>query len=192
MNKMIESIKPIEFWDKFSDRFNAMWFKNYKKSNEKYESDALWTNYIFKFLEDFGKKLGFETISKEYWPRLDICYFSGSEENWSTWSLEVAIEHENKPWPDWQNECNKLMMINAGLKVLFTYYKDNKTKFKNNLDKFIEIYMSRKYHQTNDQWLFIAAPTMNIWDNNDFVAFQFDGNKLEEITNGKNTFLNKR
>jgi hypothetical protein len=176
MRKFSDNLTPESFWKIYSTEFKNFWFNNEKENIRSYPNYKSWTENMMNFLE----KLAYHDfiISKEYWPRIDCGYFSKAGDNWSEWSFEVAIEHENKVWPAWQNECCKLMIINAGLKVLITYQSEGKIELPNHFSKFFTIYKSRKYHEINDQWLFIIAPNMNRWGKEDIIAYKFDGKTL--------------
>ncbi len=189
-------VTPEIFWNTFSKKFRKKWFDNEKNSHNCYGVDKnwtpkMWTDWMEELLTSFNDDFNCETNSSEYWPRVDFGYFDKCTDNeWMEWALEIAIEHENEMWPNWQDECRKLMMINAGLKVLITYRIENKELLEQHLDEFIAIYKSRKYHTEFDNWLFIFGPNMEIWNETDFVAYKFDGNVRKEITNNIKTFSN--
>jgi hypothetical protein len=177
------------FWNEFSIEFNKEYYKKELK-NETYGEKGEWTKWMTSFLIKMGKKNSFHTDC-EYWPRVDVGYFSESSDNWGKWSFEIAIEHENDPYPKWQDELCKLMVINAGLKVLISYRKEPYKELLKKLNGIKAIYKSRKYHQVNDQYLFIFGPDQSIWEDEDFLAFTFDGKEIKDITNGKATIQKK-
>ncbi len=94
--------------------------------------------------------------------------------------MEVAIEHENKVGK-WQEECHKLLLLNAGLKVLIAYWSDS-DQLKRDLGDFKVFYRSRKYHQEKENWLMVFGPSTDQWSDHDYKAYRFDGNDLQEIT----------
>ena len=190
------NISPEIFWKQFSTKLFKIWSNFSDEEKEIYSNYSKWTKFMTDFLYKLGEDFGFNAIMSEYWPRVDVGYFINSDENtveeigtnWSKWSFEVAIEHENNVWPAWKDECNKLMVINAGLKILITYRDESKNYLNDKLSEFRDIYKSRKYHQINDQWLFIIGPNMNIWKEEDFVAYMFDGENITDITNDNKIF----
>jgi hypothetical protein len=111
-------MSPDDFWKYFADEYKRWWYANEEENKVSYEKDGLWSEKILPFLERLGKKK--YCVQKECWPKIDIGYFSDCRVEWSPCVLEVAIEHENKLWPDWKTECSKLVGINAGLKVIIT------------------------------------------------------------------------
>lgn len=182
-------VKPEEFWQEFSKKFREKWFSNVDKGEKAYGNDSLLTPWMMGLLEDLKDSFNCEVTATEHWPKIDLGFFNReTATEWEEWSLEIAIEHENKNWPHWQDEVRKLMMLNAGLKVLISYRKESKEKLENQLNEFVKIYQSRKYHTENDSWLFIFGPNMLIWNDNDFIAYKFDGKIMTEITAGLKTF----
>jgi hypothetical protein len=181
-------VKPDLFWEAFSQTFHNKW-KNDKKEFEKiYSSDKLYTEFIYSIVPDAIKKLGLETFSEEYWPRYDFAVFNKETSNeWDKWSLEIAIEHENNIWPAWQNECRKLMLGIAGLKVLITYRNKCDVELEKALKEFADIYKSRQYHQEHENWLFIFGPTIECWNDYDFTAYSFNGAEFKKLKE-MNTF----
>jgi len=184
---MKKILDPKIFWEEFSKYFHEEYYKNESLSNKIYENNTKkWTKWMTKFLKNFGENNGFHT-SCEYWPRIDIGYFSNDGLNWGKWAYEIAIEHKNGIWPTWQDEICKLMIINAGLKVLIAYRKKPYAELKKALNEIKNIYKSRKYHQINDNYLFIFGPTPDIREKEDFLAFSFNGKDIIDITEGKAT-----
>ena len=190
---MMNRISAEDFWIAFSEEFHKKYYLNKKASNEAYGSDDPWTAWMNDFIMQLGKQLNYH-VEYEYFDRCDYAYFSDSGvENWGKWSWEVAIEHENDGWPKLHEELHKLMLINAGLKVLISYRKRTNTPefLASDFAEFKEIYKSRKYHQEDDNYLFIYGPELSLWEKEDFLAFSFDGKEVINITKNKNTFLEK-
>ena len=183
---MKNRMTPEKFWDKFSQEFNKKFFDESLKSVKSWTDKTEWTSWMKDLLIHLGEQFGYYPDC-EYWPKIDIGFFSNSGKYWSKWSFEVAIEHENAHWPAWKEELNKLMAINAGLKVLITYRFESYDDLIKKLNEFVEIYKSRKYHQESDSYLLIFAPLDEIWDDEDFLAFSFDGEKIIDITDNKKT-----
>lgn len=116
----------------------------------------------------------------EYGPRLDVAWFDQTGQDWSEWAMEAAIEHENNVF--WEEELCKLLLINAGLKVLVAY-EDDLSRIREMLEQFVTIHRSRKYSGTGG-WLFIFGPRIAP-SLSDFAAFKFDGACMVEITDGE-------
>ena len=170
-----DPISPEAFWAEFSKALRQRWNLE--------EVDSFWFNDWPKrtvLMTDVVEKLAitFDCHCQCEYRKYDVCYFDHSANgDWNEWSLEAAIEIENKDsWPD---EVSKLMEINAGLKVLIAYVDNQKI-----LDEFWErlpkIYLSRKYVTKPCNWLFIfgffGKPD---WD---FIAYKFDGEKETKIS----------
>jgi hypothetical protein len=167
-------IRPEDFWAKFSAALRQNWNP---------QVEALWWDWTKRteFMTDVLKKLAPAFgchCDCEYWPRVDVSYFDHrSDQDWSEWSQEAAIELENDDF--WENEVCKLMQINAGIKVLIAYVGSQKT-----LDDFFQrlpiIYQSRKYVTDPCNWLFVFGLFGKAdWD---FIAFKFDGQTTTPIT----------
>jgi len=173
-------ISPETFWEVFAEKFGAEWNDPDKQLASSYNNAPEWKTYITGFLN--GLSSFFSCVSDiEYWPKLDVAYFDKVGGQWGEWALEVAIEHENNV--NWHEELSKLLMINAGLKVLIAY-EDCHDQLLKMLSRFVVIYKSRKYLCANSGWLVIIGPR-HIPAKRDFVAYKFDGNAIEEITGGK-------
>lgn len=181
-------ISPEKFWTSFSTNFRNEWAKNPDNFISNYLSNKDLTNFITKLLLNMKSEFNCEVASKEYWPRVDIAYFNFEADEWGEWALEAAIEHENMPWPSWQEECRKLMLTTAGLKTLISYRNESEDVLHKRLKEFQKIFKSRKYHQIDENWLFIFGPTADVWDEYDFVAYKFDGTNFTDITGQSPTF----
>jgi len=186
---MENPINAKDFWSHFATELRKEYNSN--KSFIKYYLDdkqltRFFTDFLIKLVQ-FNYKLS--CYQKEHWPRVDVSFFDQENEEWGTWAYEIAIEIENNI-NTWHEEVCKLLIINSGLKILITYYND-KNYIDKELKKFKSVYKSRKYHQVNENWLFIFGPCADgTWDNNDWLAYSFDGESLDDITDGYNIFLN--
>ena len=175
-------IKPEQFWTVFSDAIRADADDPEKQVRQIYNSAAPWTPYMTELVMNLSAK--FSCVSyKEFWPRIDVSYFDKCGADWSEWALEVAIELENNI--DWHQELAKLLMVNAGLKVLIAY-EDNQQTIRDSLEKFVQIHASRKYQTSNCSWLLIFGPRL-IPASRDFLAFAFDGKVITDITGARQT-----
>ena len=167
---------PEAFWAKFStalrERWNpevdASWFEDWPKRTE-FMKDVL-----KKLAQDFGCH-----CDCEYGSRVDVSYFDRcTKGEWDEWSWEAAIEHENND--SWKDEVCKLMVVNAGLKVLIAYVDNQKKNLDEFLDRLPAIYQSRKYVTKPCNFLFLfglfGKPD---WD---FTAIKFDGETITPIT----------
>lgn len=175
-------VKPEQFWTIFSQTLRADWNDSAKLVRQYYNHATPWTTYITDFVKNLSPRFSCIPYT-EYWPRIDVGYFDKFGEDWSEWALEVAIELENKM--DWHQELSKLLMVNAGLKVLIAY-EDDYQRIHEALDHFIRIHTSRKYLTNNCGWLFIFGPRL-IPAIRDFVAFTFDGKVITDITGTNRT-----
>lgn len=171
-------ITPEQFWKILAENLKS------KRSLllKKYGDKTKYTKSLTSIIEKLGYELGYGAIDREYWPRVDLAYFDKcTDDNWDQYAMEIAIELENDSESWWQ-EFNKLVAINAGLKVLITYkdgtpasiLKDLKSKDQKSL---INIYKSRKYYQSDDLYLLVFGPTGcdNASKERDFFAVKFDG-----------------
>jgi len=179
-------ITPERFWAVLASELARDFEKNPKQMVDKFCDDQKWTDYMIDLLDRMGQEKFACTVmsrntEKEFWPKVDVAYFDKGGDNWGPWAWEAAIEHENN---DWHEECHKLLLLNAGLKVVVGYWSDEDELKKDLLD-FTEFYRSRKYHQEKENWLMIFGPTTNLWRNHNYRAYRFDGNELHEITGKK-------
>jgi hypothetical protein len=180
---------PDQFWRTFSGEFNKWWNEDNAKKKGAYELNKKWTSKILCFLEELGETLGYFP-DREWLARIDVCYFSNFGKDWSEWSCEVAIEHENDGLESAKNECSKLMSINAALKVLITYYNES-DDFENYIDDFKRIYTSRRYHQEHDKYLFIFFPNSSILEKGKGCnVYKFEGNQRQLIIKDIDIFRN--
>jgi len=172
-------ISPETFWGVFAETLRAEWRDPEKQISRLYLDRApwtTWTTYITGFLKELSPRLSCPHVEVESVLGIDFGYFTKCGGDWEEWAWEVAIEHENNV--NWHEELCKLMMINAGLKVLIVYgEKEFFWKVLN--DEFIKIHQSRKYYTANCGWLFILGPRST---DRDFAAFKFDGNAIVDIT----------
>jgi len=189
------------FWRKFREKvlnniiFNELWRNpNGSKNAEK------WTNYIIdEALTELGKNLGFQEhddygngIQKEYF-NIDLGFYRNYKKieniGWN-WDFEVAIEHENDP-KTWLVEFAKLLHINAGLKVIISYF-DYDNCSEDELAKMFriagELLKMRRYRSREDNFLIIIGPfsTGNENRKQSFRAFKLYGEKFIEISSYEN------
>ena len=177
-------IAPEHFWAVFSQTLRSEWQDSSKRVSQYYNDAISWTPYVTALMQNLSER--FSCVAKtEFWPRIDVCYFAAHSEDWAEWALEAAIELENKL--DWHNELCKLLMVNAGLKVLIAY-DDSHQNIHDTLTRFTSIYQSRKYYTSPCSWLFIFGPRL-VPAVRDFVAFTFDGTTIREITAKNATIL---
>jgi hypothetical protein len=178
-------MSPESFWKLFKDKFTEWW--NTPNSADKYEDfkyDSTRTCRMRLFLMNLGCKNYHYPyyVEREAFPHIDVGYFSEYTPcDWAKWSFEIAIEHENKEYPAWRDECSKLMGINAGLKVLIAYWSEPISQLKTEIEEFPDIYDSRRYHQEKDQYLFIFIPRGKYKETESFVVYEFKDNKLQLI-----------
>jgi hypothetical protein len=173
-------ISPEQFWTIFSESLRAEWANPALRLHTAFNGNAAWTHYITGFLTRLAVR--FSCIPEtEFWPRIDIGYVDKAGAEWDQWALEVAIEHENDL--NWNDKLSRLLMLNAGLKVLIAY-SDNRERIAGMLHRFVEIHRSRKYLPSPSAWLFIFGPR-SFPSTHDFIAFKFDGTSFAEITDAK-------
>jgi hypothetical protein len=178
-------VKPEKFWAVFSEKLRSEWNDPQKQVPARYIDKRQRTHDITNLVKNLAPN--FDCISDvEFHARIDVCYFDKGLNcpEWSEWALEVAIEIENEAY--WYQELCKLLLVNAGLKVLITYEDYPVTTNHQTLVDFARYYRSRKYHSSKSGWLFIFGPRL-IAPNQDFVAFTFDGEKINDITDGRRT-----
>lgn len=180
-----KTLTPQGFWEAFAQEFRQ-WWNGDPSLKDKYETNKPWTRAMTCFLSTLGETLDYAP-DYEWLSRIDVCYFLSRDDtwvDWAEWSCEAAIEHENDGLESSKEECSKLMSINAGLKVLITYYHANDgdgDQLENSLnvylDDFKRIYDGRKYHQENDQYLFIILPDSSLFGKGTKTAYAytFDG-----------------
>lgn len=179
-------ITPERFWEVLSSELGKDFAANAEGMVAKFCDNPRWTDYMTDLLggrigkKKFGCEVMSRKIEKEFWPKVDVTYFDQGGDNWGPWALEVAIEHENAE-DGWQEECHKLLLLNAGLKVLIGYWSDG-DMLKRFLEDFKTFYRSRKYHQERENWLMVFGPATDQWNDHDFRAYRFDGSELREIT----------
>jgi hypothetical protein len=181
-------VKPEQFWAAWSEKLRSDWKDPQNRVRDCYNDAKLWTPYITDLVKNLSAQFSC-TPDTEYFARLDVAYFDKPGADWSEWALEVAIELENGLF--WQQELCKLLLVNAGLKVLIAYDDDHEN-IHLTLNSFISIHRSRKYVTSNCGWLFIFGPRLVGPDTfaspeHDFVAFTFNGNAIIDITGGKQT-----
>jgi len=152
-----------------------------KKEMDLFGNDTIRTCLMKLLLVELGNEEGYY-VETEAFPHIDIGYFSNSSKTeWAKWSFEIAIEHENKKNPSWQEECSKLMGINAGLKVLISYFSETKEKLYDEINEFSDIYQSRLYHQKEDKYLFIFIPLNDCIKIDKYFVYKFYDDKLINI-----------
>jgi len=140
-----------------------------------------WTAYLIDFLARLAPQ--FSCVSEPQYRQIDVPYFDRTGHDWSEWAMEAAIEVENRD-RIWVEEISKLLLLNAGLKVLIAYENDPTTPRETH---FPAIYRSRKYNNTAG-WLFIFGPRI-LPATHDFSAYKFDGARIVDITDGLKTLL---
>jgi len=183
MKSQVFPVKPEQFWAAFSNKLRLDWNDQQKQVSQFYNHAKPWTSYITGLVKNLSVE--FACIADtEYWPRIDVVYFDRVREDWGEWALEVAIELENDE--SWCQELSKLLMVNAGLKVLIAY--EHHLNLKEILSHFIDIHKSRKYMTENCEWLLVFGPRV-IPASHDFVAFKFDGKVIVDITDSKQTLF---
>lgn len=173
-------ISAEKFWIIFAKALKDKLKKHDR--NKLYGSNKKWTKFVINLLEEIGyTEFKCESVVPEYFRKIDVCYFDKSgKDDWTKWAMEVAIEHENDG-KTWMNECNKLMLISCGLKVVFLEYKKSKKEIIKIKADFKEKYKSRKYHIEDEAWLFVFFPNMMIWGDNDYLAYEFKNNKFNDL-----------
>lgn len=169
-------VTPDHFWQVFSKGLATEWKDPAKQVPNAYNYGRNWTSFMTTFLSDMAEKFGL--YAETEYRKIDVAYFDKSGDNWGEWAMEVAIEIENGV--NWTEEIAKLLLFNAGLKVVIAYddVPENITKV---LTRFLEVRKSRKYLTENESWLFVFGPRMMPSDQ-DFVAFKFADGALTNIT----------
>ena len=130
------------------------------------------TSFLSNLAEEFGLYAEME------YRKIDVAYFDKGGDDWGEWAMEVAIEIENGV--NWTEEIAKLLLFNAGLKVVIAYddVPENITKV---LERFLEVRKSRKYLTENESWLFVFGPRL-MPSNQDFIAFKYAHGQITNIT----------
>jgi hypothetical protein len=98
---------------------------------EQYVKSEPWTEYATEFFQSWGTKLGYEVyckekfgVSKEYLS-LDVVWM---KKILNRRFIYLALEHENVVDDVSKDELNKLIDVKALLKVLITYFSDQKSR----------------------------------------------------------------
>lgn len=173
-------ITPERFWAVFSENLHAEWKDPARNAPTHFNSNTAWTLYITRFLKELSGKFGCKSDT-DFWPGIDVGYFDRIGAEWDEWALEAAVENENDL--SWHDKLSRLLMVNAGLKVLIAY-SANVEKVVGLLNRFVEIHQSRKYLHPGTQWLFIFGPRIYP-AKHDFLAFKFDGRQIADITGSR-------
>jgi len=180
-----DCIQPKQFWELLKVKLDSWWKIDAEKKTENFNVIPQRTCLILPLLIDLGRENNYH-IETEAFPHIDIGYYSEyTSKEWAKWSFEIAIEHENSAYPSWCNECSKLMGINAGLKVLISYYSETFEKLSEELNEFPPIYQSRKFHQLEDNYLFVFIPLECFDETDKYSVFEYSNNKLQPIQKGK-------
>ena len=183
-----ESMKlknPDDFWKLLKKEFDRWWGDNTERKYSAFEDITQRTCLMIPLLVTFGKNNDYH-VETEAYPHIDVGYYSNcTKSEWAKWSFEVAIEHENKPYPNWHEECSKLMAINAGLKVLISYYSETNECLNNEINEFLSIYESRKYHQKDDKYLFVFIPFDKFNETDKYSVYEFSDKGLQKIQIGR-------
>jgi len=111
-------ISPERFWRAFSENLGP----KHDEISYCYNQRGERTAYMKNFLNELGQFLSLFNcnVDYEWFARFDVCYFDRiAPTDWEEWPWEVAIEQENAG--SWHEELCKLMVVNAGLKVLIAY-----------------------------------------------------------------------
>ena len=169
-------ITPDHFWQAFSKRLAADWKNSDRKASDAYNSGRSWTSFMTAFLSDLAEEFGL--YAEMEYRKIDVAYFDKGGDDWGEWAMEVVIEIENGV--NWTEEIAKLLLFNAGLKVVVAY-DDVPENITNVLNRFLEVRKSRKYLTENESWLFVFGPRM-LPSEQDFVAFKFADGAITNIT----------
>ena len=169
-------ITPELFWQVFSERLAVEWNDPAKQLNDAYNSGRSWTSFMTTFLSNLAEHFGL--YAETEYRKVDVAYFDKGGEDWGEWAMEAAIEIENGV--NWTEEIAKLLLFNAGLKVVIAY-DDVPENISNVLNRFLEVRHSRKYLTENESWLFVFGPRL-MPSNQDFVAFKFSDGAITNIT----------
>ena len=162
MVDQVASVSAERFYEGLIDALHAEAAGDRSSFLSDYRDNTRWTTRITGLIQRMCRDtFGLPAADREAWPKVDVsAYDAATDTLWDEWALEIAIEIENDSY-SWQNECAKLLLLNCGLKVLITYEgADNLPELDGRLQKFLQIYESRKYGRSEDQWLFVFLP----WD----------------------------
>jgi hypothetical protein len=181
----MERLKAEDFYKAFLEKIGKD--KNKQILTKNWNETSKYTKIMTQLVIEIGEERNYNP-AREYWPRVDVAYFDKeTDSNWDEYSMEVAIELENNSGT-WNEEFNKLIAINAGLKVIVTYEDSEVVDLEKwlNSDKesvFRTFYKSRKYHQLDDKYLIIFGPTsLNKKETRGtFVGFEFDGKTFKQL-----------
>ena len=144
-------ITPERFWQVFASELRKDFVAKRQAMRRRFKDFTPRTKYMTKLLDTrikghfSGTMQSKNCYEGEFWPRIDVAYFDKPNGLWDPWALEVAIEHENDPAvgtranEKWHEECCKLLLLNAGLKVLITYRWVSDAKLKRALGEFKKI-----------------------------------------------------
>lgn len=177
-------MEPKKFWILLKKEIDCWWENDAEEKRSKFEDLTQRTCLMIPLLVTLGRNNGYH-VETEAYPRLDVGYYSACTPEWSKWSFEVAIEHENQPYQAWCDECSKLMAINAGLKVLISYYSETNEELNKEIEEFLSIYESRLYHQVDDKYLFVFIPLCKFNETDQYAVYEFSNNKLQKFDNGE-------
>jgi len=181
----MERFQPKQFWELLKVKLDSWWKSDAEKKTEYFNHISQRTCLILPLLIDFGRENNYH-IEMEAFPHIDVGYYSEhTSKEWANWSFEVAIEHENQTYPNWCDECSKLIGINAGLKVLISYYSETFEELFKEIEEFPLVYQSRKFHQTGDNYLFVFIPLACFNETGKYSIFEFSNKELQIVQQGK-------
>ena len=177
----MENIELL-FWEKLSEAIKAYCsqsdYKNNKTLTEKMKNISDFV--IYKFLEENNyRHIDYDPwVSNEDY-RVDVVGFytaywknqqKPSKERQSEWTLEIALEHENKH--DWDKELCKLCYLCANLKVIISYYKNDIKKVLN--ERLRKLGKEKIFIYPKSKWLFVFGPSGKKNYGKPFMAFYID------------------
>lgn len=181
----MENIELL-FWKKLSDSIRVHCSQSdYKNIKAKPFTDKMKNisgNVIKQFLIERNTYKDYEPwVSKEDY-RVDVVGFYTAywrnqqklpKERQSEWTLEIALEHENKP--DWDKELCKLCYLCAKLKVIISYCKFDKCDIKELLSERLRKLGEEKiFIYPESKWLFVFGPSGKSNYKKPFRAFYID------------------
>lgn len=204
-------IKPLEFWDLFSEKLPL--YKEKDKLKEAYYYGKQWTDNIFAFFDSLCVEIGAiinipvistrEGLSPELNnnSRIDAIFYK----EYIKYGNEIIyLEHENRiNTPNELTELDKLANIKSNeLKVFIWYYNVYKDIYQGNTNnierqKNVIINILKRHSTFNDNnWLFILGPAthdnpgginnfynrINGHDYNAFTLISDNGLYLTELT----------